>query len=81
MITINLNCDKIKLATKKKDKERSDRRLGRRELQLKCKFYFVFQCSFADKFSVSCAFFRYEQRVSLMLPLSVLSEMNNHFME
>ena len=35
----------------------------------------------ADKFSVSCAFFRYEQRVSLMLPLSVLSEMNNHFME
>ena len=52
-----------------------DRRLGRRKLQLKCKFCFVFQRSFADKFSVSCAFFRHEQRVSLRLALSGLSEM------
>ena len=51
-----------------------DRRLGRRKLQLKCKFCFVFQRSFADKFSVSYAFIWHEQHVSLMLPLSVLSE-------
>ena len=51
-----------------------DCRLGRRKLQLKCKFCFVFQHSFADKFSVSYAFFLHEQHVSLMLPLSVLSE-------
>ena len=51
-----------------------DRRLGRRKVHLKCKFSFVFQCSFADKFSITCPFFRHEQRVSLRLPLSVLSE-------
>ena len=34
-----------------------DRRLGRRKVQLERKFCFVFQCSFADKFSVACAFF------------------------
>ena len=55
-----------------------DRRLGRRKLQLKCKFCFVFQHSFADKFSISYAFFRHEQHVSLMLPLSVLSEIIIH---
>ena len=51
-----------------------DRRLGRRKLQLKCEFCFVFQRSFADKFSVSWAFLLHEQRVSLRLPLSVLSD-------
>ena len=71
---ITLNCDKIEPAAKKKRQRTSDCRLGRRKLELKCKFCFVFQRSFADKFSVSCAFFRYELRVSLRLPLSVLSE-------
>ena len=32
-------------------------------------------------FPFHALFFRYEQRVSLRLPLSVLSEINNHFME
>ena len=60
--------------SEEKRQRTSDRRLGRRKLQLKCKFCFVFQRSFADKFSVSWAFFRHEQHVSLRLPLSVLSE-------
>ena len=64
------------LPRRKKDKERliAGLTIGRRTLQLKCKFCFVFQSSFADKFSVSRAFFRHEQRVSLRLPLSVLSD-------
>ena len=72
----NLNCDRIKPAAKKKDKERLHAGLiiGRKQLQLKCKFCFVFQRSFADKFSVSWAFFLHDQRVSLRLPLSVLSD-------
>ena len=62
---------------RKKDKERliAGLTIGRRTLQLKCKFCFVFQSSFAVKFSVSCAFFLHEQGVSLRLPLSVLSDM------
>ena len=70
-----LNCDRIEPAAKKKDKERliAGLTMGRRKLQLKCKFCFVFQRSFADKFSVSWAFFLHEQHVSLKLPLSVLS--------
>ena len=71
---ITLSCDGIEPGVKKKDNERLIAKLRRRKLQLKCKFCFVFQRSFADKFSVSCAFFRHEQRVSLRLPLSVLSE-------
>ena len=71
---ITLSCDGIELGAKKKDNERLIAKLGRRKLQLKCKFCFVFQRSLADKFSVSCAFFRHEQRLSLRLPLSVLSE-------
>ena len=61
---------------KKKDKERliAVLTIGRRKLQLKCKFCFVLQRSFADKFSVSWAFFLHEQCVSLRLPLSVLSD-------
>ena len=62
------------LKQKPKQDKTADRRLARRKLQLKCKFCFVFQRSFADKFSVSCAFFRHEQRVSLRLPLSMLPE-------
>ena len=56
---ITLNCDRIEPAAKKKEKERliAGLSIGRRKLQLKCKFWFVFQRSFADKFSVSCAFF------------------------
>ena len=71
-----LNCNRIKPAVKKKDKERliAGLTIGRSKLQLKCKFCFVFQPSFADKFSVSWAFFLHEQRVSLRLPLSVLSD-------
>ena len=53
----------------KRQQRTPDRRLGRRKLQLKCKFCFVFQRSFAIKFSVSYAFFQHEQHVSLMLPL------------
>ena len=70
------NCDRIERAAKKKDKERliAGLTIGRRKLQLKCKFCFVFQRSFVDKFSVSCAFFLHDQRVSLRLPLSVLSD-------
>ena len=60
--------------TEEKKHRTPDRRLGRRKLQLKLKFCFVFQRSFGDKFSISCTFFRHEQRVSLRLPLSVLSE-------
>ena len=74
---ITLNCDRIKPAVQKKDKECliAGLTIGGRTLQLKCKFCFGFQRSFADKFSVSCAFFfRHEQRVSLRLPLSVLSD-------
>ena len=71
-----LNCNRIEPAAKKKDKERliASLTVGRRKLQLKCKFFFVLQRSFADKFSVSWAFFLHEQRVSLRLPLSVLSD-------
>ena len=68
-----LSQDRARRGEKRPQRTR-DRRLGRRKLQLKCKFCFVFQRSFADKFSVSYAFFRHEQHVSLMLPLSVLSE-------
>ena len=62
-----LNCDRIERAAKKKDKERliAGLTIGRRKLQLKCKFSFEFQRSFAGKFSVSWAFFLHEQRVSL----------------
>ena len=72
---ITLNCDRIKPAAKKKDKEHliAGLTIGRK-LQLKCKFCFVFQRSFPDKFSVSCVFFQHEQRVSLRLLLSVLSD-------
>ena len=71
-----LNCNRIESAAKKKDEERliAGLTIGRRKLQLKCKFCFVLQRSFADKFSVSWAFFLHEQRVSLRLPLSVLSD-------
>ena len=71
-----LNCNRIEPAAKKKDKERliASLTIGGRKLQLKCKFCFVLQHSFADKFSVSWAFFLHEQRVSLRLPLSVLSD-------
>ena len=70
-----LNCNRIEPAAKKKDKERliAGLTIGRRKVQLKCKFCFVLQRSFADKFSVSWAFLLHEQRVSLRLPLSVLS--------
>ena len=70
-----LNCNRIEPAAKKKDKERliAGLTIGRRKVQLKCKFCFVLQHSFADKFSVSWAFLLHEQRVSLRLPLSVLS--------
>ena len=63
-------------AAKKKDKERliAGLTIGRRKLQLKCKFCFALQRSFADKFSGSWAFFLHEQRLSLRLPLSVLSD-------
>ena len=71
---ITLSCDGIEPGAKKKGNKRLIAKLGRRKLQLKCKFCFVFQRSFADKFSVSCAFFLHEQRVSLRLPLSVFSE-------
>ena len=60
--------------TEEKRHKTPDRGLARRKLQLKRKFCFVFQLSYADKFSVSCTFFRLEQRVSLRLPLSVLWE-------
>ena len=72
-----LNCNRIEPTAKKKDKERliAGLTIGRRKLQLKCKFCFVFQPSFADKFSVSCAFFLHEQHVSLRLPLSVFSDL------
>ena len=77
---ITLNCDRIEPAAKKKRQRTPDRRfnygktIGRRKLQLKCKFCFVFQRSFADEFSVSCALFRHEQHVSLRLSHSVLSD-------
>ena len=55
---ITLNCDRIKSATKEKDKECLIAGLiGRRKLQLKCKFCFVFQCSFAEKCSLHTLFF------------------------
>ena len=72
-----LNCNRIDPAAKKtKDRERliTGLTIARRKLQLKCKFCFVFQPSFADKFYVSWAFFLHEQRVSLRLALSVLSD-------
>ena len=71
-----LNCNRIEPAAKKKGKERliAGLTIGRRKLQLVCKFCFVFQPSFADKFSVSWAFFLHEQCVSLRLALSVLSD-------
>ena len=71
-----LNCNRIDPAAKKKDRERliADLTIARRKLQLKCEFCFVFQPSFADKFYVSWAFFLHEQRVSLRLALSVLSD-------
>ena len=71
-----LDCNRIEPAAKKKDKEHliAGLTIGRRKLQLKCMFCFVLQCSFANKFSVSWAFFLHEQRVSLRLPLSVLSD-------
>ena len=71
-----MNCNRIEPAAKKKEKECliAGLTIGRRKLQLKCKFCFVFQHSFADKFSVLWAFFLHEQRVSLRLPLSVLSD-------
>ena len=72
-----LNCNRIEPATKKKTKNAWVKlilTIGRRELQLKYKFCFVLQRSFADKFSVSWAFFLHEQCVSLRLPLSVLSD-------
>ena len=62
------------LQTEEKRHRTPDCRLGRRKVQLKHKFCVVFQHSFADKFSVSCTFFRHEQHVSLRLPLSLLSE-------
>ena len=70
------NCNRIEPAAKKKDKECliAGLTIGRRKLRLKGKFCFVFQRSFADKFSVSWALFLHEQRVSLGLPLSVLSD-------
>ena len=73
---ITLNCDRIKPAAKKNDKEclTAGLTIGRRKLQLKCKFCFVFQPSFADEFSVSCAFFRHEQRGRRCIP--TLSESN-----
>ena len=71
-----LNCNRIDPAAKKKDRERliAGLTIARRKLQLKCKFCFVFQPSFADKFYVSRAFFLHEQCVSLRLALSVLSD-------
>ena len=71
-----LNCNRIDPAAKKKDRERliAGLTIARRKLQLKCKFCFVFQPSFADKFYISWAFFLHEQRVSLRLALSVLSD-------
>ena len=71
-----LNCNRIDPAAKKKDRERliAGLTIARRKLQLKCKFCFVLQPSFADKFYVSWAFFLHEQRVSLRLVLSVLSD-------
>ena len=74
---ITLNCDRIEPAAQKKDKERliAGLTIGRRTLQLKCKFCFVCQSSFADKFfRFMRFFFRHEQRVSLRLPLSVLAD-------
>ena len=53
---ITLNCAKIEPAAKKKDKRTSDDRLRRRKLQLKCKFCFVFQRFFADKFPFHALF-------------------------
>ena len=76
---ITLSCDGIERGAKKKDKEHLIAKLGRRKLQLKCKFCFVFQRSFADKFSVSWAFFRHEQHVSLKMissPYCAVSEPN-----
>ena len=71
-----LNCNRINPAAKKKDRQRliAGLTIARRKLQLKCEFCFVFQPSFADKFYVSWAFFLHEQRVSLRLALSVLSD-------
>ena len=71
-----LNCNRIDPAAKKKDRERliAGLTIARRKLQLKCEFCFVFQPSFADKCYVSWAFFLHEQRVSLRLALSVLSD-------
>ena len=71
-----LNCNRIDPAAKKKDRERliAGLTIARRKVQLKCEFCFVFQPSFADKFYVSWAFFLHEQRVSLRLALSVLSD-------
>ena len=71
-----LNCNRIDPAAKKKDRQRliAGLTIARRKLQLKCEFCFVFQPSFADKFYVSWAFFLHEQRVSLRLALSVLSD-------
>ena len=83
-ILIEIEIDReIEPATKKKDKEclTAGLTIGRRKLQLKCKFCFVFQPSFGDKFSVSCAFFRHEQRVSLKLFLFFCVVRYNHFME
>ena len=73
-----LNCNRIDPAAKKKDRERliAGLTIARRKLQLKCEFCFVFQPSFADKFYVSWAFFLHEQRVSLRLALSVLSDIS-----
>ena len=63
----SLNCNRIEPAAKKKDEERliTGLTIGRRKLQLKYKFCFELQRSFADKFSVPWAYFLHEQRVSL----------------
>ena len=74
-----LNYDRISRARcKEKGQKTPDCRFNYRKkktsTKLKCKFCFEFQHSFADKFSVSWAFFVHEQRVSSRLPLSVLSD-------
>ena len=77
---ITLNCDRIEPAAQKKRQRTPDRRSNYRKLQEEehfssnVSFALYFRVPLLINFSVSCAFFRHEQRVSLRLPLSVLSD-------
>ena len=72
---ITLSCDRIEPAAEKKDKEHLIAGEEEENFSSNVSFVLYFSVPLLINFpSVSYAFFRHEQHVNLMLPLSVSSE-------